>query len=123
MLQEEDVKLHRTNHHYFCNQGQKIQLSKASMIHGCLQGHFSLDKDSTVTALHRTEDQAEGSGGLVVEMHFQQLENRVHLQPFDPGRQSQILPRKVFQHSVGKASDYCFLLQRCPPLSEAHISA
>ena len=100
---------------------KKIQLSKASKIHVCPQGHFSLDKDSMVTALigQKTRLHGRTCGGKA----FQQLKNRVCLQLFDPGIQSQVLPRKAFWQSMGKTSDYCLLLQRWPPLSAAHISA
>lgn len=46
------------DHHYFCNQGQIIQLSQASKIHVCLQGHFSLDKGYAIMVLNRIENHA-----------------------------------------------------------------
>ena len=127
--QSDSYKCHRKRMLHYTEQiitisvtkDKKIQLSKASKIHVCLQGHFSLDKDSTVTAL--TGQKTRLHGGTCGGKAFQQLKNRVCLQLFDLGTQSQVLPRKAFWQSMDKASDYCLLLQRCPPLSEAHISA
>ena len=98
-----------------------VSALRCGHIHVCPQGHFSLDKDSTVTALTGQKTRLHGRtcGGKA----FQQLKNRVCLQLFDPGIQSQLLPRKSFWQSMGKTSDYCLLLQRWPPLSAAHISA
>lgn len=70
-----------------------IQLSKASKIHVFLQGHFSLDKDSMVTALigQKTRLYGRTCGGKA----FQQIKNRVCLQLFDPGTQSMCCQEKL----------------------------